>query len=65
MRELAEAIARLGGVEVAVANPVDPNEGERWQLELTHARKTLGYAPRFTVSDHLAALWEQVSCAVP
>ncbi len=64
MRELAEAIAALGRVEVRTANPVDPNENERWDLDLSHARQVLDYAPRFTVLDYLPVLWEQALCAV-
>ena len=39
--------------------------GERWDLDLGHARRVLGYEPRSDVFDHLPVLWEQVACAVP
>ena len=65
MRELAAAVAALGGVSVETANSADPNEGERWDLDLGHARRVLGYEPRSDVFDHLPVLWEQVACAVP
>jgi UDP-glucose 4-epimerase len=65
MRELAEAVAALGGVDVEVVNPADAGEGERWDLDLRHARRVLGYEPRWDVFDLLPVLWEQVACAVP
>lgn len=65
MRELAEAVATLGGVDVEVVNPTDPGEDERWDLDLGHARRVLAYEPRVSVFDQLPVLWEQVACAVP
>jgi nucleoside-diphosphate-sugar epimerase len=65
MRELAEAVATLAGVDVEVVNPTDLGEDERWDLDLGHARRVLGYEPRLSVFDQLPVLWEQVACAVP
>jgi nucleoside-diphosphate-sugar epimerase len=65
MRELAEAVATLGGVDIEVVNPTDPGEDERWDVDLGHACRVLGYAPRSSVFDLLPMLWEQVACVVP
>jgi UDP-glucose 4-epimerase len=64
MRELAEAIASAANVPVEVTHATDPNEADRWDLDLTHAREVLGYVPRFTIFDYLGELVEQASCAV-
>jgi UDP-glucose 4-epimerase len=65
MRELAAAIAALGGVSVESVNRADPKESERWDLDLGRAWRMLDYEPRLSVFDHLPALWEQARCAVP
>jgi nucleoside-diphosphate-sugar epimerase len=63
MRKLALAIAELSGVRVASRDRPDPNEQERWELDLSHAREVLGYQPQANVLDHLPVLWEQTTCA--
>lgn len=65
MRELADAIGDLAGVPIEVTNPVDPNEDDRWNIDISHARELIGYVPRFQVADYLPALYQGAPCAAP
>ena len=64
MLDLARAIATLGSVGIEMTGAPDPNEDDRWDLDLTHASNALGYTPRIVLANRLGELWEQVQCAV-
>jgi UDP-glucose 4-epimerase len=70
MQELARAVARwTPGThsEVGAAAAPDPEEGCRWEVDLTHAASGLGYHPRIPLEQGLAEyiVWVQSGAQMP
>jgi len=55
MRVLAETIAARTCVPAAASGQPDPQDGVRWDIAIDRARSELGYSPRVTLADGLAA----------
>jgi nucleoside-diphosphate-sugar epimerase len=55
MRTLAEMIATQTGASAAASGQPDPQDGVRWDISLDRARAELGYDPRISLADGLAA----------
>jgi len=57
MKELALLVTQLSpikGCEATAAEGVDPEEGIRWEIDLTRAQAGLGYTPSIALPDGLA-----------
>lgn len=55
--ELADACVRVVGSDapVVTGSRPDPEEGARWDVSIARAATTLGYSPRYTIEDSIAA----------